>query len=86
MATRSRQVFDQQWQLIEETTLEVPAEETNAADLRTKALAALDANATYLALANPTNAENLAQIRRLTRECSGLIRLLLGRLDDTAGT
>ena len=58
----------------------------NREDLEAKARSALGVNATYLALANPTNAQNLAQIRTLTRECNGLIRLLLGALDDTAGT
>jgi len=64
-------------------------------DLRTKGLAALTANQTYLALASPSTAQNTAQIKRLTRECSALIRLLLGGglkhlaenpalLDDTA--
>jgi len=55
-------------------------------DLRTKGRAALTANQTYLALASPSTAQNTAQIKRLTRECSALIRLLLGGdlLDDTA--
>jgi len=66
-----------------------------ADDLRAKGLAALTANQTYLALASPSTAQNTAQVKRLTRECSALIRLLLGGglkhlaenptlLDDTA--
>lgn len=58
----------------------------NAQTLEQRALGALDANATYLALATPTNAQVAAQVTRLTRECSAVIRMLLGRTDDTAGT
>lgn len=57
--------------------------EGNRATLAERAAAALDANRTYLALTSPTNAQNLAQIRLLTRECTALIRLLLNRLDGT---
>lgn len=58
----------------------------NELALRDKAQQALTANAAYLAVASPTAAQNTAQIQRLTRECNALIRLLIGRLDDTAGT
>ena len=57
-------------------------------DLHAKARNAIDANVAFLALANPTNAETLAQVRTLTRECTALIRLLIGDdlLNDTEGT
>lgn len=58
----------------------------NADALRQRAVAALTANANYLALASPTQAQAIAQVDRLTRECSALIRLMLGALDSTAGT
>jgi hypothetical protein len=60
--------------------------QTNAADLTAKAQAAIAANATFLALASPTNPQVLAQVQRLTRECSALIKLLLNDLNDTSGT
>lgn len=92
--------LDQEWtregQLVSQTP--VARDITGRAvanDIRTKGLAAITANQTYLALASPSTAQNTAQIRRLTRECTALIRLLLGGglkhlqddptlLDDTA--
>lgn len=68
----------------------VPQEFTTAQNNRdslvSKARQALTVNDAYLALSDPTNSQNLAQIRAVTRECSALIRLLLGQLDSTAGT
>lgn len=59
---------------------------TNEETLQNRAHAALSANETFLALPTPTNAQVLAQVQRLTKECSGVIRLLLSELDSTSGT
>lgn len=45
-------------------------------DLASKARAALHANETFLSMVSPSNAQVAAQVNRLTRECSALIRLL----------
>lgn len=66
--------------------IEVPLVEVNERSLRDKALQALQANATFLALASPTNAQTLAQVKLLTREVNGLIRLLLRKFDDVSDT
>ena len=55
--------------------------ETSADLIRTRAAAALLTNRTYLALVAPVGADNLAQIRALTRQNVGLLRMLLNDLD-----
>lgn len=57
--------------------------------LRDRAQAALAANSTYVTLAQgagTTNAQDKAQLLRVTKECTAVIRLLLGLLDTTDGT
>ena len=58
----------------------------NDQSIRSKVQQALAVNTAYLALALPTNAQNVAQVRALTRECNALIRLVLGLLTDTTDT
>lgn len=51
-----------------------------------KALTAIGVNNNFLALTSPTNAQVLTQVQRLTRENTGLIRLMLKQLSTTSGT
>lgn len=60
--------------------------ETNKRSLESKANTALTGNTTYLAIASPTNAQNTAQIKALTRQNNALIRLMLKKLDSVSGT
>lgn len=66
--------------------IEVSQSELNRDDLTAKASQALTANATYLAIASPSVAQNTAQIQRLTREVNAILRLMLNQVDDTVGT
>lgn len=70
-------VYDPSWQF--------PAD-ANATTIRQRALSALNANATYLAISTPTTAQMRDQLALVTKECNGIIRLLLGQLDSTSGT
>lgn len=58
-------------------------EAANGSTIRTQAETVLTANRTFLGLASPTNAQTLAQVRALTRQMNGLIRLTIGHLDGT---
>lgn len=64
----------------------MPPEQVAADALTKKAANALTANATYLAIPTPTNAQVAAQVALLTREVNALIRLVVGKLDATTGT
>lgn len=60
--------------------------QVNASTLEQRAVAALANNSTYLAVTAPTNAQVVAQVARLTRQSSGVIRLLLDQTDDISNT
>jgi len=60
--------------------------QVNTDTLHARCHQALSTNAAFLALASPTNAQTLAQVKVLTRECTALIRLLLNQVDDITGT
>ncbi len=63
-----------------------PAEQVNAKTLQDRTNQALALNATYLSTSSPSAAQVAAQVRRLTQECSALIRLVNGALDSTDGS
>lgn len=57
--------------------------DANRVTIEQQARQALADNATFLAIATPTAAQNAAQAKALTRQVNGLIRLMLGILDAT---
>lgn len=61
---------------------------TNTATIEDRMRAAVAANATFLALATPTAAQNAAQVKALTRQINAIIRRTLSGdlLADTSGT
>lgn len=61
-------------------------EAINRAAILAKATAAVVANGTFLALASPTNAQVVAQVRLLTREATALIKVATAALADQTGT
>ena len=62
------------------------AADRNARTVEDRLRSALDANRTYLAIATPTAAQQRAQVARLTRQNTALIRRLLRDLTDTSDT
>ena len=62
---------------------ETPQGNANRETIKAQARQALDVNRTFLALASPSQAQSLAQIRALSRQMNGTLRLLLGKLDGT---
>jgi hypothetical protein len=65
-------------------TLTATGDGATLATLRQNARAALVGNATFLALAAPTAAQNAAQVKALTRQVDGLIRVALAELSATS--
>jgi hypothetical protein len=63
-----------------------PITEANRATIAARLVAFMATNDTYAALDPPTNNQMIAQMRRLTRQNQGLIRLVLSLLDSTDGT
>lgn len=59
------------------------AETVNQRTIRTAAANALATNRTYIGTASPTAAVTTAQVKALSRQMNGLIRLTLGQLDGT---
>lgn len=69
--------------VLEDYTVPKPAEQVNEETIRERAEAALADNLAYLGTQNPSNAEAAAQIKALTRQVNGVIRLLLNRFDSS---
>ena len=73
------------WTARNKTQAELDADRdaANNTTIRQQANTALDNNRTYLAIATPTVAQVTAQVRALTQQMNGVIRLVLGKLDGT---
>lgn len=56
---------------------------TNQRTIQGQAQSALTDNRTYLGIGSPTNVQIAAQVRALTQQMNGIIRLLLGQFDGT---
>ena len=72
---------DQAEYAIRQAAIEVT--EGNRATIESRAVTALQGNRDFLALAAPTQADALAQVKDLTRQNTALIRLLLNLLEAT---
>jgi hypothetical protein len=70
---------------VERAMFQMPTGQTNAGAVRAKLQQALTANATYLA-GSPTQGQAVAHIAALTRQVNGVLRLLLGQLNDLSDT
>jgi hypothetical protein len=61
-------------------------DQANQQAILDKAALAISTNDTFIAIASPSTAQAITQVKALTRECNGLIRLLLGSLTDVTDT
>jgi hypothetical protein len=84
--TSAADVTDAQLQEAVDLTAKEMSYSQNELDLRAKAEQGLALNKVFLGLANPTQAQVLAQVRLLTREANNLIRLQVSALDSTDDT
>jgi hypothetical protein len=62
---------------------ETPQGNANRETIKAQAVTAMQGNAEFLALASPSQAQTLAQVKALTRQSQALIRLALGKYDGT---
>lgn len=60
-----------------------PVEQVNERNIRDAARQALATNRTYAQRATPTAAQTTAQVKALSQQQNGIIRLLLNLLDGT---
>lgn len=82
--TYYNQVFNKQGQVVSEEIVVIDSTiEDNDRTLRERAQNALANNNTFMNLTAPTNAQNAAQIKALTRQMNAIIRLVVGALDNT---
>jgi hypothetical protein len=80
--TDRNQVF-RDGQLVSEQVVQVDVTvEVNDQTLRDRAQTALANNQAFLALATPTTAQAITQVKALTRQTNALIRLMLRALDN----
>ena len=88
--TGTRTVYNEAGQVVSTgavTGLPIPdPTDVAARTVEDRLRSALDANRTYLAIATPTAAQQRAQVARLTRQTTALIRHLLRDLTDTSDT
>ncbi len=73
------------WTIRAKTQAELDSDRdaANRATIQQQATTALDNNRTYLAIGSPSAAQVAAQVRALTQQNNGVIRLVLGKLDGT---
>jgi hypothetical protein len=64
-----------------ETRVKSGTDAARAQQLEARAVQAIADNSAFLALASPSNAQSIAQVKTLTRQVQALIRLKLGRLE-----
>lgn len=72
--------------VVETFTVTTPVTQDNAEALWAKAQTALSNNATFLAIASPSNAQIAAQVKALTRQVNALVRLQLAAFDSISDT
>jgi hypothetical protein len=71
---------------LEATRASAVQTDANRAELLARARRAVAANNAFLLLDPPTQAQSVAQLQRLTRECTALIKLAVGDVADLTGT
>lgn len=74
------------WEPEDPIPADLVAAAINRRELTAKIAAALSNNQDYLALAPPTATQLATQVKALTRQVNGLLRMVGERLDDVADT